>query len=300
MSPLRQALEDYLAVRRSLGFKLERDGLLLGQYLTWLEGQGTATITADNALAWVTLPAAAGGAWLTMRMSVVRGFAAYARTLDQRHQVPPAGLLPPRRHRAVPYLYSAADIAALITAAGSLRYPLRAATYQALIALLSVTGLRIGEAISLDDGDFDSGHEMLTVRNGKFGKSRLIPLHPSTAAALRGYQRHRRELKPRPVTPALFVSTPGRRLAYVNVSQTFVILVRKAGLTARSASCHPRLHDLRHSFAVATLLDWYRDGSDVAARLPLLSTYLGHADPKNTYWYYSDSRVIPKPAPLHA
>lgn len=284
MITLRQALDDYLAVRRALGFKLQRDAKLLDQFLTYLEVRGTDAITVDDALAWASLPTG-GGSWLSFRLSVVRGFAKYVHSIDPTTQVPPVGLLPPRPHRSVPYLYSDADIAALIAAAAGLRYPLRVTTYQTLIGLLRVSGMRVGEAIGLDDTDFDIERGLLTVRGAKFGKSRLIPLHPSTVTALRGYQRRRDELNPHPISPALFVSTPGSRLLYVNVSQTFTLLVRRSGLAARSASCRPRPHDLRHSFAVATLLDWYRDGGDVAARLPLLSTYLGHVDPKGTYWY---------------
>jgi integrase len=217
-------------------------------------------------------------------MSVVRGFTAYLHTLDPAVPVPPAGLFPPGPHRAVPYLYSADELAALLTATDTLRYPLQRATYRTLIGLLAVTGLRVGEGVRLNDADLDDEHGVLTV-TGKFDKLRQVPLHPSSVAALRAYQRQRRAAHPRPSTPALLVSTPGTRLSYVNVSATFVKLVRRAGLAPRSASCRPRPHDLRHSFAVDTLLDWYRDGGDVAARLPLLSTYLGHVEPANTYWY---------------
>jgi len=277
-------LEEYLRIRRSLGCKLERDGKLLAQFIAWLHEQHAAAVTVEHAVAWVSLPAAAGSGWLRFRMSVVRGFTAYLHTLDPAVPVPPAGLFPPGPHRAVPYLYSADELAALLTATDTLRYPLQRATYRTLISLLAVTGLRVGEGIRLNDADLDDEHGVLTV-TGKFDKLRQVPLHPSSVAALRAYQRQRRAAHPRPSTPALLVSTPGTRLSYVNVSATFVKLVRRAGLAPRSASCRPRPHDLRHSFAVATLLDWYRDGGDVAARLPLLSTYLGHVEPANTYWY---------------
>ena len=282
--PLRQQLADYLTIRRSLGFKLERDEKLLAQFLTYLEARGATTVTIRHAMAWVTLPERAGPSWLRMRLSVVRGFASWLHAVDSAAEVPPSGMLPPRQHRAVPYLYSDQDLAALIAAAEGLKTRLRVATYQTLIALLAVTGMRVGEAIRLDVGDFDTRHGVLTVRGSKFGKSRQIPLHPTTTAALRGYLRQRAQHPP-VSTQALLVSTAGTRLAYVNVSQTFVKLVTRAGLRPRSGSCGPRPHDLRHSFAVATLLDWYRDGGDVQARLPLLSTYLGHVDPKDTYWY---------------
>jgi integrase len=185
----------------------------------------------------------------------------------------------------VPYLYSAADIAALMAQATALRTPLRPATIQTLIGLLAVTGMRIGEAIALDDSDFDPGQGMLLVRHAKLGKHRLLPLHPTTVTAVQDYRRLRSQVFPRPVSEALLVSSAGTRLLYYNVSLTFTRLARRAGLAGRPGGSRPRPHDLRHSFAVATLLDWCRDGGDIAARMPLLSAYLGHADPAGTYWY---------------
>jgi integrase/recombinase XerD len=147
--------------------------------------------------------------------------------------------------------------------------------------------MRVGEAINLDRRDFDARAGTLTVRDAKFGKSRQIPLHSSSVTAVSGYLRRRDELFPEPVSPALFISTRGTRLRYNDVWRTFHQLSERAGLSARSSSCRPRIHDLRHSFAVATVLDGYASGADVAALLPTLSTYLGHADPKHTYWYLS-------------
>ncbi|MDN5859352.1 MAG: tyrosine-type recombinase/integrase [Pseudonocardia sp.] len=279
---LRSALVDYLALRRALGFALRRDEKLLIQFLTYLEEHGKDTITVADALAWASLPAGASPAWLGFRMSVVRGFAGYLHTLDPNVGVPPRGLLPGSSHRAVPYLYSDTDIAALMAQTRRLRTPLRAATIATLIGLLSVTGLRIGEAIGLDDADVEAG--LLRVRQAKGGTQRLVPLHSTTVAALSDYRSQRDLGFPQPASPALFVATNGQRLHYVNVCATFITLARRAGLVPRSPSCRPRIHDLRHSFAVATLLDWYRDGGDIASRLPLLSTYLGHVDPKATYW----------------
>lgn len=287
MSPLRQVLADYLAVRRSLGYKLARPEKLLGQFITYLEDAGAETVTTGHALAWATLP---GGdqSWHALRLSAVRGFATYLRTIDPSAEVPPADLVPWRPCRATPYLYSDADIAALIAAAASLRFPLRVATYQTLIGLLAVTGIRVGEAIRLDRADLDlPGNGVLTVRESKFGKSRLLPLHPTTAEALRGYLRLRDRLHPHPSAPAVFISPAGTRLLYCNVQSTFARLARRAGLRPRSASCRPRIHDLRHSFAVASLLDAYASGQDGQGRLTLLATYLGHVDPSATYWYLS-------------
>jgi integrase/recombinase XerD len=285
MTGLREALAGYLDLRRGLGFKLARDEKLLEQFIGWLEDRGTTTVTVADALAWATLPAGASPGWLRMRITVVRGFAAYLATLDPSAEVPPARLLPGGSRRAVPYLYSAADITALIAQAARLRTPLRPATLQTLIGLLAVTGMRIGEVIALGDGDFDPGQGMLLVRHAKLGKHRLIPLHPSTVTAVQDYRRLRDQVFPRPASEALLVSAAGTRLLHDNVSVTFTRLARRAGLAARPGGSRPRIHDLRHSFAVATLLDWCRDGGEVAARMPLLSAYLGHADPAGTYWY---------------
>jgi len=185
----------------------------------------------------------------------------------------------------VPYLYSDADIAALFAQAGQLKTPLRQETFKTLIGLMAVTGLRGGEAIALDDEDFDPGRGLLLVRHAKLGRHRLLPLHPTTVSALQSYRQLRDQVFPRPRSQALLVSTAGTRLIRRRTGQTFAALARQAGLAGRAGNCRPRPHDLRHSFAVATLLDWCRDGGDVAARMPLLSAYLGHCDPRHTYWY---------------
>jgi integrase/recombinase XerD len=286
VSPLPQALADYLRIRRALGFKLDQAERLLAQFVAYLHDHNAEVPTIEDALAWARLPADATSRWWAHRLSTVRRFAAYLHALDPRVEVPPPGLIRRGPRRAIPYLYSAADIGALVDAAAMLPRPLGAATYQTLIGLLAVSGMRVGEAIRLDRDDLHADHDgLLTVRHSKFGKSRLVPLHPSTVTALRDYLQVRDELLPAPASPALLLSTTGTRLGYNNVWRTFHRLVRQVGISARSASCQPRIHDLRHSFAVATMLDWYARGADVPALLPRLSTYLGHADPKHTYWY---------------
>jgi len=286
VSPLRQALADYLSVRRALGFKLDRAEKLLGQFISYLEERQAVTVTTEHALDWATSP---GGDpwWHVLRLSAIRPFATWLRTLDPAAEVPPPGLIRAGTHRATPYLYSGAEIAALMTAATRLPRPVSALTYPALIGVLAVTGMRIGEALALKISDFDDDAGILTVRHGKFGKARLLPLHPTTAAALTGYLAARGQLRPEPASGHLFTSVIGTPLDYNRVHRTYRRLTSQAGLTARSAACRPRLHDLRHSFAVASLLDWYRAGQDVQAQLPALSAYLGHADPKHTYWYLS-------------
>jgi integrase/recombinase XerD len=246
MNRLRTALRDYLALRRALGFALTRDAKLLAQFVTYLESHGRDTITVADALAWASLPVGASAGWLGMRMRVVRGFATYLHSSDPSVQIPPRGLLPGQGRRAVPYLYTDAEIIALMDQARRLRTPLRAATIATFIGLLAVTGMRAGEVVALDDADLDARTGLLLVRQAKGGRQRLVPLHPTTVTALTAYQRARDQVFPRPVSPALLVSTAGTRLLYYNVGQTFAKLARDAGLHPRSASCRPRPHDLRH------------------------------------------------------
>jgi integrase/recombinase XerD len=287
MIPLRPALMDYLTMRRALGYKLRRTEKLLGDFIGYIEAAAADRVTVDLAIAWATLPTNGDSNWRSWRLSVVRSFASYLQTLDAATEVPPTDLLPFRSRRAVPYLYSDEDIAALMLAAQTVGSPLRVVTYQTLIPLLAVTGMRVGEAIRLDRNDLDFEHGLLTVRLSKFGKSRELPLHVSSLDALRAYLRCRDRLHPGLKAPSLFISMAGTRLLYCNVHGTFLRLVRQAGLKPRSKACRPRLHDLRHSFAVRTVVDAYRTDADVAARLPLLSTYLGHVHPASTYWYLS-------------
>lgn len=289
MTQLHLALAEYLSLRRSLGYKLRRPEKLLHQFIDYLKAAGAQTITIKAALAWARQPENGDISWWAHRLSVVRAFARYLHALDASAEVPPRDLLPCRPHRASPYLYSEEEIAALIEAAGTLCSPLRVATYQTLIGLLAVTGMRVGEAISLNRHDFDADQGVLVIHHTKFNKTRELPLHPTTIAALRLYLARRDRKGSAARTAALFISTAGTRLLYCNVQWTFQRLVRQARLEPRTAGCRPRIHDLRHAFAVRTLLEAYRDGSDTQRRLTLLSTYLGHVDPAATYWYLSAS-----------
>ncbi|MBA3809209.1 MAG: tyrosine-type recombinase/integrase [Solirubrobacterales bacterium] len=285
MSALRSAAEDYLRVRRALGYKLEVQGWLLDEFITYLEQIEATTITVDAAVAWATSPAAAERSYWAQRLSVVRQFARHLQTIDPACEIPAAALLPFRPRRGIPHLYQPEEITALIAAASTLPMALQAATYRTLIGLLAVTGLRLGEAIRLDRDDLDVDHQLLRILNSKFGKSREVALHESTIHALENYGRLREERFPKPRCEAFFLSTRGTRLLAPSIHETFNRLVAIAGLTPRPAGRRPRPHDLRHAFAVRTLLDWYRDGLDVQARLPLLSTWLGHVNPASTFWY---------------
>jgi integrase/recombinase XerD len=285
MSSLRDVAEDYLRMRRALGYKLEIQGLLLGGFVSYLEEIDATTVTIENAVAWATSPAGADPSYWAGRLSVVRQFARHLQTLDPTCEVPPARLLPYRSPRAIPYLYQPAEITALLNAAGQLQPPLLAANYQTLIGLLSVTGLRLGEAIRLNRADVDDRHQLLRILDSKFGKNREVVLHDSTMHALTNYARLRDQCFVQPRCDAFLVSLRATRLRKTCIHHMFARLVRTAGLTPRSPGCRPRLHDFRHGFAVRTLLEWYRDGLDVQARLPLLSTYMGHVDPASTFWY---------------
>jgi integrase len=289
MSTMEQALTDYLQLRRSLGHEMAEAAWLLPGFVAYLDAHEARTVTIEAALTWAQ-QANTGGRVTTVgprRMTAARGFARFLAGLDAATEVPPLGLMPHRQRWRPPFIYSAADIDAIMTLArSSIRSPLRAATYDTLIGLLAASGLRIGEAIKLDRGDVDWTDEVLLIRESKFGKSRLVPLHASSIAALQYYATLRDQLQPRPQEPSFFVSLTGKRLLYAVVSQTFRQLVDNAGVGA-GAPHPPRLHDLRHSFAVHTLLDWYRCGEDVGPKIPSLSTYLGHREPSSTYWYLS-------------
>lgn len=287
MSALGELCEDYLATRRALGYKLTKQAQILAGFIEYLEGIGATLITTEAALRFATQPATAHPIWWAHRLSAVRGFASYMYALDPMTEVPPTNLLSGSVPRAVPYPYSPGEIAALMVAARSLRPPLRAATYEALIGLLAVTGMRVGEVIALDRHDVDFDGAQILVRSSKFDRDRLVPLHPSSVVALKGYACRRDELRAVCRAPSFFVSIVGTRLSYGCVNRAFANLTREVGLTPRSDRCRPRLHDFRHRFAVETLLGWYRSGADVGAELPLLSTFLGHVKPSSTYWYLS-------------
>jgi integrase/recombinase XerD len=286
MSALRDAVEEYLTIRRALGFKLEMAGRLLNSFVDFMEESGAETVTTDLAVAWATLPTKANPAWWGIRLNVVRVFARHQQAVDPDTQVPPPEILPARSGRATPYLFSMDEIARMIKATPKVVVsPFRVATFQTLIGLLAVTGMRVGEAIGLDRHDVDLNGGLVHIRHAKFGKSRDLPIHPSTVAILDDYVRLR-DRRSTSVT-SLFVSNAGTAVLHQVFGKMFHHIREVAGINPLPPQPRPRPHDLRHSFAVRTLVDWYRDGQDVQARLPLLSTYLGHSNPANTYWYLS-------------
>jgi integrase/recombinase XerD len=258
MTTLGQTADDYLRLRRALGHKLADAGRLLPRLVAYLETNDLETITIEAAMAWAQQPDSdpTSTVWVS-RMAVARGFARHLAGRDPRTEVPPVGILPGRRHRRVPYIYSSAEIASLMAQARlTIRSEFRAATIETLFGLLAATGMRVGEAIRLDNADLDWAEGLAVVRSCK--------------------------------APSFFVSLVGSRLLYADILITFRQLTDAAGIGAQSSVC-PHIHDLRHSFAVHTLVDWYRNGVDVQARLPSLATYLGHVEPRSTYWYLSSA-----------
>jgi integrase/recombinase XerD len=293
MTTLQAALQEYLTMRRGLGYALRDAGRLLPTFVAFMAQRRASTITTRLALTWAQQPATGQPAEWARRLSFVRIFARYRHATDPRTEIPPDGLLPYRPQRARPYLYSDAEIQALLHAARHMpcryqRGQLRPWVYYGLFGLLSVSGLGLGEARNLELRDVDLQAAVLTIRGAKFGKTRLVPLHASACTVLAEYLRRRqRHWKQRPVSSYVFVSSRGHRLDGADIHRTFYALSRQIGLRGRTDRHGPRIHDLRHRFAGKTLLRWYRTGEDPERRLPILSAYLGHVHVRDTYWYLS-------------
>lgn len=285
---LSQAAQDYVTLRRAFGYKLAGHDRLLADFCAWLDRAGLDTVTTEAAAAWAVQPGA-GSSWHAERLAVVRGFARHLHALDPRCEVPPRHVLAAGGRRVPPHIYSTEQVDALMAQARLLAPPLRAATFETLVGLLAVTGMRSGEALRLDRGDVDLGTGAVRILATKFNKSRELALHATTVTALAGYVELRDRRWPQPLTTSFFVSNSGRRLSPSSLYKAFGQLLAHAGVAppANSRGRRPRPHDLRHSFAVTTLLEWYRTGQDVQALLPSLSAFLGHAQPKDTYWYLS-------------
>lgn len=285
MSALSEHVQEYLRARRALGVKLERHGRLLPQLVDYLEAAGESTIKRELAISWARQPARAHPRHWAARLSIARGFAAYLQTIDPSTEIPPAGVFAVRYRRPTPYLWSPDDIRRLLEATRGLRPALKAASYEALFGLLAVTGMRVGEAIALESDDIDLVNGVIALRagNAKLERARLIPLHPTSVEALERYLSARARLCPRPRSSTFFLSGIGTRLDRSAVAKTVRRLTTALGL--RTETVRPTPHQLRHSFAVGTLIDWQRSGVVIDEQIAVLSTYLGHASPAETYWY---------------
>jgi integrase len=294
MNTLREALREYLALRRSLGFKMQDASRVLPRFVAFMEEHQALHITARLALEWVLQAKTVKPAERARRLGFIRGFARYRSASDPHTEVPLPELLPYASTRARPYLYTEQDVRGLLEAALQLptrwpSTPLRPWVFHCLLGLLSVTGLRISEALDLKLDDVDLQQGVLTIQAAKLGRWRLVPLHPSAFSVLLQYLQRRKQFLGERRSDYVFVSRRGTRLDRGRVTRAFYALSRQTGLRAPGARNGPRLHDFRHRFAIQVLTRWYESGEDPARRLPALSTYLGHVCVAGTYWYLSNS-----------
>jgi integrase len=281
-------VDEYLDYRRRLGFLLHIEGRMLLAFARYADRSGhRGPPTTELAVRWARLSADAAPQYQARRLQVVRGFARHRAIFDPTTEIPPEGLLGPAQRRATPHIYSEAELSALLDAARRLASPtgLRSRTYATLIGMLSCTGLRIAEALKLARSDVDWDHATLTIHETKFHKSRLVPLHPTTVRALEIYARFRDRCHPIPQTDAFFVSERGTPLPDARVRITFRGLRTHLPVPPGPEGRAPRIYDLRHTFACRRLLRWYADGADLDHAVLTLSTYLGHAQVSDTYWY---------------
>jgi integrase len=281
-------VEDYLEHRRRLGYVLRGVDHQLRQFARYADTSGhRGPVTVELAVRWAKLPEGAKPQWWARRLAFVRGFAKHRRVFEPETQVPPEGLLGPSATRCTPHIYSDAEISALLGAAADLGPVggLRPHTYVTLLGLLVCSGIRISEARHLTRADVDLETGVLTVRQTKFRKSRLVPLHPSTTQALRRYISHRDRYHASTTVDAFFLNEHGAPLGESGIAKTFGILRRRLGWTKERAGRRPRIHDLRHTMAVRVLLRWFEEGVDIGCKIAALATYLGHVEVSDTYWY---------------
>ena len=289
MKPLKSVVQEYLSLRRSLGFKLISTEYVLRWFLSFMEREHLTYITTKGVLQWVHGSEAVSLPQRSLRFGIIRKFAQYAHALDAAHEVPPSRLLTHRTVRINPHIYSNSEVLRLLE--GCLVLPagngLRRYTYYTIFGLLSVTGMRVSEATSLRRDDVDLSTGIITIQETKFSKTRCIPVHASTIHVLADYIRRRDEIHPNADSSAFFLSDPGTALTTAVLRYTFLRISHRIGFRKPNQRYGPRIHDLRHTFAVKTVMRWYREGVNVDQQMPLLSTYLGHVKPSDTYWYLS-------------
>lgn len=291
MKSIREHLSEYVAARRALGTRLEEPAQTLGKFVEFIGRKKARFIKIDLALEWAQESPGVQRATWARKLSMVRQFARWMSAVDCRHQVLPSRLLAVRHRRPKPHIYTSDEVARLMSEAALLKSAkgMKALNLETLIGLLAATGLRSGEAAALEIGDVDFQKELLVIRNSKFGKSRLVPIHKSTVEALKRYGRKRDQVFGNPCNPYFFVTDQGTALDLGAVRSWFCKVSRGCGLRKKAEGHRsgrgPRLQDLRHSFATWRLIEWYRAGLNVSSQMPKLATYLGHSSVACTYWY---------------
>lgn len=287
MKTLRKSLEDYLALRRGLGAKLHAEGVRLTKFVSFMEERKSPYITTRLALDWAQQTSAR---YPIKRLTMVRGFAKYLAGFDKRTEVPPRDCLSRKFARSRPYIYSDEEIQHLLRAAWRYRRDKPRGTYYCLLGLLTVSGLRIGEAIRLQIQDVDLNNGILTIRDTKFGKSRLVPIHPTTVKELRAYWNRRGAWLRlgNKSSSHFFMTRKGTPPSHHAIYVAFRRLSVDIGLRKVTSGSGPRIHDFRHRFAVKTLINWYRSGKNTEVLLPALATFLGHVSVESTYWYLTE------------
>ncbi len=290
MKTLSQRLDEYLALRRSMGFGLAFVERVLRKFVSFGDENGFHSISTQLFLDWKADYGTANNDTWSRRLGMVRRFAFWLAEHDNQTEVPPSQLVIGRYRRRVPYIYAPSQIVDIVAEAGRLRSPygLRATLWQTLFGLIAVTGMRVNEALSLDQHDVDLEQAALLLRNTKNGKDRRLPIKLDTARQLARYAKIRDRLVTQK-SSRFFIKEDGEPAGDCGARYNFAQVSRNIGLrTPQDFNRHghgPRIHDLRHSFAVHTILDWFRDGRNIEAEMYKLSTYLGHSDPKNTFWY---------------
>jgi integrase len=287
---IRQGVEEYLTIRQSLGFRLDHPKRMLRNFVSFLEQEDSSYISTDLIVKWANLPKNTQLFTRAARFSIIRKFIEYWHNFDSSAEVPPKDLLIYSYRRKPPYIYTDEEVSRLLLACKKLtsKIGLRKHTYQVFFGLIACTGLRRSEVIILDKEHIDFDRSIITIKNSKFNRSRMVPIHSTVLKHLIEYNQHRDQLFPILKTNAFFVSEKGLRLNRSAIRDTFLEISQIIGIRNQSDRCGPRIHDLRHRFAVKTIIKWYKSGINVDQRMPILSTYLGHIDPRYTYWYLSN------------
>lgn len=286
-------VEEYLAARRAMGFEMRGEGYQLRAFARFVAEQGEAgALTMELLLRWVQGAATPGPVTAARRVEVLRPFLKHYRQFDPICPVIPLGHCGPGHRRLSPHIYTEAEVTALLAAARELKPDgLRPLTYVTLFGLLAATGLRLSEALGLERTDLNLEAPSLKVRQTKFKKSRLVPIHVSTAKALVDYQQATRLVSRQPGIETVFLTAEGRPLPKRTVNNTFERLRRRLDWAARGSHPHPRIHDLRHTFICQALLRGQQE-NQIDRVADAISTYVGHAKVSDTYWYISATPAL--------